>query len=400
VQGQPKLPAVNPSACAWAGLLALAVAIGIGRFAFSPILPMMQDDFGLTIAQAGWLASANYAGYLAGALSAISPRLRAAIAIRTGLVVIGLSSVAMSMEQPFLAWLALRFVAGVASAWVLVFVSAWALERLAVLGRPGLSGVVYAGVGSGIVIAGGVCLVVTERNGGSGSAWVALGILSICATAFVWKLVTGGVSGNAVSPPAGSNVTGAEYWRLVLCYGAFGFGYIIPATFLPALAKEIVPDPRLFGWAWPAFGAAAIVSTLYAARLSRRLSNRITWIGGHLVMALGVVFPLMVPGLPGIIAAAVLVGGTFMVITMAGMQEARRAAGPQARALMAAMTSAFALGQILGPMTVSLLPRGFSPALILAASILALSALFLVKGDRRERTDAAPGPRQDERRPA
>ena len=152
---------MNPWTSAWAGLLALAVAIGIGRFAFTPILPMMQDDFGLTIAQAGWLASANYAGYLAGALSAISPRLRAGIAIRTGLVVIGLSSIAMSMEQPFLAWVALRFIAGVASAWVLVFVSAWALERLAILGRPGLSGVVYAGVGSGIVIAGGVCLLVT-----------------------------------------------------------------------------------------------------------------------------------------------------------------------------------------------------------------------------------------------
>jgi len=176
----------------------------------------------------------------------------------------------------------------------------------------------------------------------------------------------------------------SKYWRLVLCYGAFGFGYIIPATFLPAMAKEIVPDPRVFGWAWPAFGAAAVLSTIHAARLSRRLSDRTVWIGGHLVMALGVVLPLAVPGLPGILAAAVLVGGTFMVITMAGMQEARRAAGPQARALMAAMTAAFALGQILGPLTVSLLLRGFSPALILAASTLALSALLLMKGNRHE----------------
>jgi predicted MFS family arabinose efflux permease len=161
--------------------------------------------------------------------------------------------------------------------------------------------------------------------------------------------------------------------RLVLCYGAFGFGYIIPATFLPAMAKEIVADPRMFGWAWPAFGAAAVVSTLYAARLSARLSHRSVWAGGHLVMALGVVVPLVVPGLPGIMASALLVGGTFMVITMAGMQEAR-GAGPHARALMAAMTSAFALGQILGPLVVSL---GFAPALILAASILALSAFLL-----------------------
>jgi len=165
----------------------------------------------------------------------------------------------------------------------------------------------------------------------------------------------------------------AGYWRLVLCYGAFGFGYIIPATFLPAMAKDIVPDPRLFGWAWPAFGAAAVVSTIYAARLGRLFSNRAIWIGGHLAMALGVVVPLVAPGLPGILLAALLVGGTFMVITMAGMQEARRA-GPHARAVMAAMTSAFALGQILGPMVVRL---GFRPALILAASVLALSAFLL-----------------------
>jgi MFS family permease len=168
-----------------AGLAALAVAIGIGRFAFTPILPMMQDDSGLTIAQAGWLASANYAGYLAGALSAISARIRAATAIRAGLLVIGLSTLAMGLEQPFLSWLVLRFVAGVASAWVLVFVSAWSLERLA--GHPRLSGVVYAGVGTGIVIAGGVCLIVAVA--GSAVAWLALGVISLWVTALIWPLV-------------------------------------------------------------------------------------------------------------------------------------------------------------------------------------------------------------------
>ena len=97
-------------------------------------------------------------------------------------------------------------------------------------------------------------------------------------------------------------------------------------------------------------------------------------------MALGVAIPLVVPGLQGIMTAALLVGGTFMVVTMAGMEEARRVAGPHARALMAAMTSAFALGQILGPVIVSLIPStgGFAPALILAASVLVLSAFLLL----------------------
>jgi len=274
---------------------------------------------------------------------------------------------------------------GIASAWVLVFVSNWALERLALLGRSKLSGTVYAGVGTGIVIAGGACLVLMSLHARSGDAWLSLGVISIAVTVMIWPLLKASPSRDPVSAPTASGIWSAEYRRLVLCYGAFGFGYVIPATFLPAMAKEIIPDPQLFGWAWPVFGAAAVISTVFAAQLERFLSHRSVWIVGHLVMALGVVIPLFLPGLWGIMMAALLVGGTFMVITMAGMQEARRVAGPYARALMAAMTSAFALGQILGPVIVSLLVRstgGFAPALVLAASMLALSAISLQRKEK------------------
>ncbi len=370
-------------ASALAGLAALAVAIGIGRFAFTPILPMMQEDFGLSVSEAGWLASANYAGYLVGALSAIGLRLPSSFAIRAGLVVIGLSTLAMGLEHSFMLSAVLLAMAGIASAWVLVFVSTWALERLALLGRSQLSGTVYAGVGTGIVIAGGTCLVVMSLHSRSADAWLSLGVLSIAVTAAIWPLLKTSPSRDPASAPAASGMWTAEYRRLALCYGAFGFGYVIPATFLPAMAKEIIPDPQLFGWAWPVFGAAAVVSTVFAAQLKQFLSDRAIWIAGHLVMALGVVIPLFVLGLWGIMIAALLVGGTFMVVTMAGMQEARRAAGPQARALMAAMTSAFALGQILGPVIVSLLAqRGFAPALVLAASMLALSAVSLQRKEK------------------
>ena len=372
-------------ASALAGLAALAVAIGIGRFAFTPILPMMQEDFGLSVSEAGWLASANYTGYLVGALSAIGLRLPPTFAIRAGLVVIGLSTLAMGLEHSFMLSAVLLAIAGIASAWVLVFVSTWALERLALLGRSQLSGTVYAGVGTGIVIAGGACLVVMSLHARSADAWLSLGVISIAVTGVIWPLLRASASRDPVPAPTASGIWRAEYRRLVLCYGAFGFGYVIPATFLPAMAKEIIPDPQLFGWAWPVFGAAAVVSTVFAAQLKQFLSHRAIWIGGHLVMALGVVIPLIASGLPGIMIASLLVGGTFMVITMAGMQEARRVAGPQARALMAAMTSAFALGQILGPVIVSLLVRsigGFAPALVLAASMLALSAISLQRKEK------------------
>ena len=288
-------------------------------------------------------------------------------------------------------WVVLRAIAGIASAWVMVFVSAWALERLTLLGRPELSGTVFAGVGTGIVVAGGACLIAMSLHAHSVEAWLFLGVLSTVAAGAIWPLVDAGPSSNPnpASTIAPAELASVEFWPLVLCYGAFGFGYIIPATFLPVMAKEIVAGPRLFGWAWPAFGAAAVISTIFAAQLKSFLSHRAVWIGGHLAMALGVVIPLVVPGLSGIMMAALLVGGTFMVITMAGMQEARRVAGPHARALMAAMTSAFALGQILGPLIVGFLARwkgGFALALGLAAAMLAVSAISLSfvteKGDQ------------------
>jgi sugar phosphate permease len=121
----------SPVARALAGLAALAVAMGIGRFAFTPVLPMMLRDAGLSLAAGGLLASANYLGYLLGALSAMAVRIRPERAIRGGLLAIGIATLAMGLPLPFAAWLLLRLLAGVASAWVLISVSAWCMESLA-----------------------------------------------------------------------------------------------------------------------------------------------------------------------------------------------------------------------------------------------------------------------------
>src|SRR6188474_2811525 len=97
-----------------AGLAALAVAMGIGRFAFTPILPMMQVDAGLSVAAGGWLASANYLGYLVGALSATRVRLAVPVAIRAALLAIALTTLAMGVTEHFALWVVLRTLSGVA----------------------------------------------------------------------------------------------------------------------------------------------------------------------------------------------------------------------------------------------------------------------------------------------
>jgi predicted MFS family arabinose efflux permease len=364
-----------------AGLIALAVAMGIGRFAFTPIMPMMEADAGLTLRAAGWLAAANYLGYFLGALCAA--RLTSRLALRGGLLLIAVVTFAMGMTEVFALQLLLRLLAGVASAWVLVHVSAWALERLLVLQRPQANGVEFAGVGVGIAGAGLLCMALMAERIDSVRTWETFGVVSLLLTAVIWTAFRD----SGASTPARANAQRAErvHWnrdrlRLALCYAALGFGYIIPATFLPAMAHRYISNPAVFGWAWPVFGAAAALSTWAASRWLHAMDNRRLWAISYVLMAIGVVLPALWPALPAILIAALLVGGTFMVVTMLGLREARAVAGEQATGFIAAITAAFAVAQIIGPLVVSAvvhLHDGLAAALAAAALVLLVAAFAL-----------------------
>jgi MFS family permease len=363
------------------GFVALAVAMGIGRFAFTPVLPMMRHEGALSITGAAWLASANYAGYLAGALLPLLISIPTYRGICRGLVIVCLGTGAMGFVQTLSGWIVLRAVTGIGSAWVLIFVSAWCLDHLKQVGRLALNGAVFAGVGAGIVVTGLLCLAFMKAGMASSQAWVSLGSLAILSTALIWP-VTRAIPKSERQRPS-MRFWNLEGSRLILCYGAFGFSYIIPATFLPAMAQRIVSDPGVFGWMWPAFGAAAIVLTLLAAGTSKHLGNRQFWIACHLLMAVGVALPALWHHLCSIIVAALLVGSTFMVTSMVAVQEARQVAGRDPTPLISAMTTCFAVGQVIGPLLASKLPHlgdEFAGSLLLASFLLLLSACTLIRG--------------------
>jgi predicted MFS family arabinose efflux permease len=214
-------------------------------------------------------------------------------------------------------------------------------------------------------------------------AWIALGILSLVVLALIWRFFPPHASpaGDATAVAGEPFRWDAQAIRLVICYGVFGFGYIIPATFLPVMAKTALHGSPLFAWSWPVFGMAAALSTLCVAALVRRISNCRLWMVCHFIMAVGIVLPALWANLLSILLAALCVGGTFMVITLAAMQEAKRVAARNATGLIAAMTSAFAAGQILGPLTVT--GGDFSIALLIAAAMLVASALLLISSDAK-----------------
>ena len=364
----------------WLGTLGLAAAMGIGRFAFTPMLPLMQQRFGLSLADGGTLASINYAGYLIGALLCVFFDPPPARAARGGLAAVALSTLAMAAWPSFWLWAVWRLVAGIASAFVLVGVAAWTMSALAAQGRARGSGWIFSGVGLGIGLAGAVGLLAGLFGGGPTPAWLGLGVVAAAVALFSWRFYVDAAHAGPAARPDRGRALDAEGWRLVLCYGVFGFGYIIPATFLPSMARELVADPAVFGWAWPVFGLAAAASVVLVVGAWSHVAPRRVWLVSQWLMAVGVALPALHASLATLIASAVLVGGTFVVLTMAALQEARRVAAASATRLMAAMTAAFAIGQLIGPLTISATLHG-SAALVLpsliGAALLALGALVL-----------------------
>lgn len=384
----------QPSAAllAFSGMVALAVAMGIGRFAFTPLLPMMQQDAGLPLAQAGWLAAANYLGYLVGAVAAGAIPLRAAAQLRLGLICVVVTTALMAIGQSWVAWATWRFLAGLASAVVLVSTASLCMGRLAALGQTSKAGIVFAGVGGGIALAGLLCMGLGLAQISSSTAWLITGLMALAGAVSargLWTALPPAIEGvpkpepAPPSPPETAVQLLKRQWRLIACYGSFGFGYILPATFLPAQARQLVSDPAIFGLAWPVFGMAAALSTLITSRLLQTCSRRRIWVGAQLIMATGVLLPALWVSIASIVIAALCVGGTFMVVTMVGMQEAQARGGVHARALIAAITAAFALGQLVGPIFFSVvhdwLGVSLELALELASAVLVLGAVFLLR---------------------
>ncbi|MBY4921024.1 YbfB/YjiJ family MFS transporter [Burkholderia contaminans] len=377
-------------AAALACMVGLAVVLGVGRFAFTPLLPLMLADGSIGLKAGGWLASANYAGYFVGAVSCAALRVAPARMVRVGLVATVLLTAAMGIGHLLPVWLAVRFVAGVVSAWTFVFVSQWGLRRLAELHAPAWSGVIYAGPGVGIVVTG---LIGRARAGQrAASGWLGFAALSAVLSVVIWRTFVAAPA-QAVPPPGGAaphvaaatapNHAHARRHRadaawLVVLYGMPGFGYIITATFLPVIARAALPAgspwPDLF---WPMFGAALIVGAITAARLPAHWDNRLLLAAGCATQALGIAAGIVWPNAAGFSVGSALLGLPFTAITLFAMREARRLHGERAAGLMGYATASYGVGQILGPLVAAPLAArfgSFSPALWVAVAALLLGA--------------------------
>lgn len=345
---RPETP--RPWLLALGGLVALAAAVGIGRFVYTPILPLMVEDLGMTKGAAGLLASANFLGYLAGALLAatsILPGSRRRWLVMA-LIVSSLTTGAMAWASSHVIFLALRFAGGIASAFVLVFASALVLDRIGAAGRSDLSAVHFAGVGAGMALSAVLVSGFVAWGGGWRSLWLASGLTSVLAVGIVVRLIPDRVeAATAVTPRPTRCSRGLA--ALVGAYGLFGFGYIITATFLVAIVRGSAQLHAIEPLVWLVVGLTAAPSVALWTSVGNRIGVARAFALACGIEAVGVAASVLWLAPAGILLAAALLGGTFMGITALGLVGARRLSGGDPRRTLAVMTAAFGLGQIMGP---------------------------------------------------
>lgn len=356
--------------------------MGLGRFAYTPILPLMHAQAGLSAQSGSALATANYLGYLIGALLGIAAPglIRSLLALRAGLIVLAGTLLLMAATVSHAAWFALRLTAGVASALVFMIAVSAMLTRLRAHAQH-LVGWGFGGVGAGIALSGAVVLALRATPDWR-TAWASCAALAFILMVFAWPLRPG-QPGAPTEMQRDGGVPSTHRWfaALLTSYSLEGVGYIIAGTFLVAAIGETAP-----GWvgsgAWVLVGLAALPGPALWARLSRRWTRPTLLLAALLIQAAGIALPALAPGAGPALLSAVLFGGTFLGIASLAMALGAHLQYPRA---VAVLTTGYSTGQILGPLVVTPLlhsvyqasaqqTSGYRTALLVGAAVVLAAA--------------------------
>ncbi|MBB3102924.1 YbfB/YjiJ family MFS transporter [Azomonas macrocytogenes] len=335
-----------------AGSTALVVVHSLGRFAFTPLLPYLIADGLIDLEQGARLATWNYIGYLLGALLALV--MHRPSRLRIGLPVALLTNALLTLAQGFTAdydlLLWLRLANGISNGLVFVMAPALVLEWLAQRQRAGLSGLVYLGVPIGLLVSNVLANLPTEQLHSAQRWWPMAALALPLALLSSWQLGRLKITIPARVATAPETLFDRISIPLFLAYAGAGLGYILPMTFLPTLARQLLPagDPLITGaWQWTAI--ACLASIPLWNHLGARLGDRRALAASYPLQALGAAAPLLWPGHTGVLLCALLVGGTFAGSVLLTQRLARHLQPHQGIRLSAALIALYGVAQLLGP---------------------------------------------------
>lgn len=369
------------------GILSLIIAMGIGRFAYTPILPLMQKDLSFSNTVAGYIVSSNYAGYLLGAILAGVIPLKGyrAISLKMSLIISILTTALMGLTYSYLIWYVLRFLSGVASAFVLVLASGIVLDKLATTRKTSWSGLFYGGVGLGIFLSSLMIPSLNHLFRWEGT-WIGLAIVSGILAIFVWIWVD--EPPNVVEKKNKLDIivnTPPTKWLiwLIIAYGLEGLGYIVTGTFIVSIAEKTSYFYKGATLVWMLVGLAAIPSCLIWSLLAKKWGFVKSLILAMALQALGMAMPAFWSSKTSFIISALLFGATFMGITTLATTLGRQMNPPNSSRTIGILTAIFAIGQLIGPIlagALSSFTHDFNAAFIGAACVVFFGAILLLSG--------------------
>lgn len=369
------------------GMLGMVVVMGIGRFVFTPILPLMQRDLGLSHTTAGWLAGLNYLGYLGGAvLCSMTPQLLRSRLLTGGALLLSLATTMfMGLTLSVFWWGSMRFAGGFASAVIFIVITAEVGEALARRGYGHWTGALYGGVGSGIAISG-LMVPFLDRIGGWSGSWIGAGVV---ATIFAVVGISLGRKRELVQQVTvhTSNSKGdlRSVRMLAAAYFFEGLGYIVTATFIVAIIAVTPGLENFAAYSWVAVGLAAVPSTILWPYLARRIGNQRALLAAYALQAVGIMVSIQADSIVEVVFVAISFGGTFLgIVAMTLAEGSVRMKGAGGRSA-AFLTASFGVGQVLGPIIAGVLAdlqQGFTLSLSFAASCVVLGGIFIVLDSR------------------
>jgi predicted MFS family arabinose efflux permease len=363
-----------------ASFIALMMAMGIGRFALTPQLPHLLSEGQIDLTAAGLIAAANYLGYFVGAVDAMFARRPGQVRLRllAGLWLCVLLTLASFWAHGFWSHLLLRFGTGVASAWVLVMITALSQPLAAAAGRPRLGALVFAGPGLGIFLTGLLALGSNVLGQTSATLWLVYAAVGLAMLLGILPFLPQ-PGAAAVAPgalPSGQQGIG----RLGVVYGLYGLGYIIPATFLSQMANARFHGQWQADLFWPAFGLAAALGVVVVSLRRHQPGSTRYWLMATLWLQAGGVFACLLGNGPGLALGVLLCGTPFLACMQLVMQRSRELAPHATQRNAGLLTACFAVGQLSGPLLAALSSHfsgGLQPALVFAGSGLLIAGGLL-----------------------
>jgi len=379
-----------------AGIFSLVLVLGVARFSYTPLLPLMQQQAGLGVAAAGWLAAINYAGYLSGALiaSQISDLVLKDKLYRIGMVLAVLSTVVMGLTTNVFVWALSRYVAGLCSAAGMLLGTGLILNWLIRHHHRSELGIHFAGIGLGIAGCAAAVMLMSPALDWREQWWAfsALGcLLLVPALAWLPRPDTSGLttSGQKMvdNPPS------ALYLRVFMAaYFCAGFGYVVSATFIVAIVNQLPGMAGQGNLAFLMIGLGAAPACINWDFIARRTGDLNALILAAVLQIVGILLPVLVGGLVPTIFGALLFGGTFIGMVSLVLSMAGRYYPTKPAKMMGKMTLSYGVAQIIGPAITGQLAAqlgSYNAGLYFAAGVMVVGTALLLGLKVVEKRDAA-----------